>query len=279
MWERVKYKTTYRVEFDFKALIKECAESIQNQLVVSKTKFTYERATIEMSRGGVTATDSQKKTYTYDVRDYKIPDILSYLQNETNLKRQSIYDILVKSGRLEDFKNNPQKFIDEIKKIIKHKMRSFIVDGIKYQKLGDEHFYAQELFKSEELIGYFNKNMIEAKKSTYDHVVYDSEIESSLVQEFEQNSEVKVYAKLPSWFKIDTPLGSYNPDWAVLLEIDNQERLYFVLESKGEILEDMLRDVEKAKVNCGRAHFEALGDGTRYKVVNNYETFINKAAQ
>lgn len=279
LWERVKYKTTYRVEFDFKELIKECAESIRNQLVVGKTKFTYERATIKMSRGGVTATDSQKKTYIYDVRDYKIPDILSYLQNETNLKRQSIYDILVKSGCLEDFKNNPQKFIDEVKKIIKHKMRSFIVDGIKYQKLGDEHFYAQELFESEELIGYFNKNMIEAKKSTYNHVVYDSEIESSLAQEFEQNSEVKVYAKLPSWFKIDTPLGSYNPDWAVLLEMDGQERLYFVLESKGEVLEDMLRDVEKAKVNCGRAHFEALGDGTRYEVVNNYETFINKAAQ
>jgi type III restriction enzyme len=279
LWDRVKYKTTYHVEFDPEELINKCAESIQRNLIVGKTKFSYGRATTEISRGGVAITDRQESTHLYDVRDYEIPDILSYLQNETNLKRKSILEILVKSGRLEDFKNNPQKFIDEVKELIKREMRRFIVDGIKYQKIGGEHFYAQELFESEELIGYLNKNMIEAQKSTYDHVVYDSEIESGLAQAFERNEEVKVYAKLPGWFKIDTPLGSYNPDWAVLLEMDGQERLYFVVESKGTVFEDMLRDVEQAKIHCGREHFKALGEDSRYMVASNYETFIDQAGK
>lgn len=277
LWDRIKYKTVYNVDFDPDQLIEKCAESIQKSLIVGKTKFNYTRAKTEISKGGVNVTDSQVSTHLYDVRDYQIPDILSFLQNETNLKRQSILDILIKSGRLNDFKNNPQKFIDEVKEVIKREMRRFIVDGIKYHKIGDEHFYAQELFESEELIGYLNKNMIEADKSAYDHVVYDSDIESGLAQSFEKNDEVKVYAKLPSWFKIDTPLGSYNPDWAVLFELDGQEKLYFVVESKGTVFEDMLRDVEQAKIHCGHEHFKALGEDARYMVASNYDTFVDQA--
>ncbi|MEC8067112.1 MAG: DEAD/DEAH box helicase family protein [Pseudomonadota bacterium] len=277
LWDRIKYKTVYNVDFDPDQLIEKCAESIQKSLIVGKTKFNYTRAKTEISKSGVNVTDSQESTHLYDVRDYQIPDILSYLQNETNLKRQSILDILIKSGRLNDFKNNPQKFIDEVKEVIKREMRRFIVDGIKYHKIGDEHFYAQELFESEELIGYLNKNMIEAEKSAYDHVVYDSDIESGLAQSFEKNDEVKVYAKLPGWFKIDTPLGSYNPDWAVLFELDGQEKLYFVVESKGTVFEDMLRDVEQAKIHCGHEHFKAIGEEARYMVASNYETFVDQA--
>jgi len=277
LWEKIKYKTTYNVEFNPEELINKCAESIKRNLIVGKTKFTYGRATTEISRAGVSITERQESTHLYDVRDYEIPDILSYLQNETNLKRKSILEILLKSGRLEDFKNNPQKFIDEVKETIKREMRRFIVDGIRYEKIGNDHYYAQEMFESEELIGYLNKNMFEARKSAYDHVVYDSEVESGLAQAFENNQEVKVYAKLPAWFKIDTPIGSYNPDWAVLVEFDGRERLYFVVESKGTVFEDMLRDVEQAKIHCGREHFRALGEDSKYMVASNYETFLDQA--
>ena len=277
LWDRIKHKTIYNVNFDSDKLIEECAESIKTNLIISKTKFHYTRDKTEMTRGGINSKDRRKSTDLYDVRDYQLPDILGYLQDETNLKRQSILDILKNSGRLEDFKNNPQKFIDEVKKLIKHKMRHFIVDGIKYQKIGNEYVYAQELFENEELNGYLNKNMLKADKSVYDHVVYDSDIESDLAQEFEKNDEVKVYAKLPDWFEIDTPLGSYNPDWAVLFEIDGQEKLYFVVESKGTILEDMLRDVEKDKIKCGRAHFKALGEEAQYMVAKDYDTFFDQA--
>lgn len=279
LWDRIKYKTIYNVEFNPNKLIEKCATSIQNNLIVSKTKFNYTRAKTEISKAGVNITESKESTHIYDVRDYQIPDILSYLQNETNLKRRSILDILLKSGRLNDFKNNPQKFIDEVTRLIKREMQRFIIDGIKYYKIGDQHFYAQELFESEELIGYLNKNMIASDKSAYDHIIYDSDIESDLAQSFEKNEEIKVYAKLPKWFKIDTPLGSYTPDWAVLFEQDGQEKLYFVVESKGSIFEDMLRELEKAKIHCGREHFKALGVNTQYIVSDNYDTFINQATQ
>jgi Restriction endonuclease len=156
-------------------------------------------------------------------------------------------------------------------------MQGFIVDGIKYQKIGDQAFYAQELFESEELIGYLNKNMLEAEKSVYDHVIYDSEtVEAELAQAFEKNEQVKVYAKLPSWFKVDTPLGSYNPDWAVLFDIDGQERLYFVVESKETHIEELLRKEAQGKIKCGRAHFEALGADTNYVVASNMDTLMDQ---
>ena len=280
LWDKVKYKTTYNVDFDPDELVKKCAEKIRNTLVVGKTKFTYGRATTEITRGGVDITDRKESTHLYDVRDYQIPDILSYLQNETNLKRKSILDILILSERLEDFKNNPQKFIDEVKGIIKREMCRFVIDGIKYQKIGDDYFYSQELFENEELVGYLNKNMIEAERSVYDHVVYDSDTESQMAESFEMNDEVKVYAKLPAWFKIDTPLGSYNPDWAVLMEIDGEERLYFVVETKntntGAVVEDLLKGTEQDKIKCGREHFKALGEDAKYLVASDYETFLNQ---
>ena len=285
LWDRIKYKTTYNVKFKPVELIDKCAKSIQENLTVGKTRFNYTRVKTEQNIGGVHATDRTESIHLYDVHDDSpIPDILSYLQDETNLKRQSILDILIKSGRLDDFKKNPQKFIDEVKEIIKREMRGFIVNGIKYQKIGDGHYYAQKLFESEELIGYLNKNMIEANKSAYDHVVYDSNVESELAQSFERNNEVKVYAKLPGWFKIDTPLGSYNPDWAVLFEVDGQEKLYFVVETKGSNQPHDLRSKEKAKIRCGLEHFKALcKDGhytdVRYIIASTYDRFLDGALQ
>lgn len=186
-------------------------------------------------------------------------------------------EILLRSERLDDFKNNPQKFLDQAKSLIRSTMQGFIVDGIKYQKIGDHEFYAQELFQSEELIGYLNKNMLEAEKSVYDHVIYDSEtVEAELAQAFEKNEQVKVYAKLPGWFKVNTPLGSYNPDWAVLFDIDGQERLYFVVESKETHIEELLRKEAQGKIKCGRAHFEALGADTNYVVASNMDTLMDQ---
>ena len=218
LWERIKYQTTYRVNFDHNALVEACAKAIEKDLVAGKTKFEYAKGTVTTKRSGLEVKESKTQTYTYDAKDYKLPDIVSYLQNATNLTRRSIVSILTQCNRLHAFKNNPQKFIDEATNIIKLVMRRFIVDGIKYQKIGDEHFYCQELFQDKELKGYLGKNMLKSEKSVYDHVVYDSDVEHDFAEAFEKSEEVKVYAKLPDWFKIDTPLGTYNPDWAVLVE-------------------------------------------------------------
>jgi type III restriction enzyme len=276
LWEKIKYKTTFRIQFDVEELIEKCAITIQQDLIVGKTKFIYEKDKVKVVRGGLEGGEAQSIQYSYDVKDFVLPDVLSHLQKETNLTRKTLVAILIQCGKLQDFKNNPQKFMDEVTLIIKLQMRHFIVDGIKYQKIGESHFYAQELFEDKELSGYLDKNMLEAKKSVYDHVVYDSQVESKFAKEFEKNEAVKVYAKLPSWFKIETPLGNYNPDWAVLISQETEEKLYFVVETKGSLFTEMLRPVEEAKINCGIKHFAALGEGVNFTKADNFENFMNK---
>ncbi|GGF00813.1 type III restriction endonuclease subunit R [Kangiella profundi] len=273
LWERIKYKTTFRVDFNVDALVQKCADEIKANLQVGKARFIYRKAKAEIDRGGVHAEQVQETASVYDSRAFQLPDLITYLQNETNLTRRTIVRILSDSGRLESFKNNPQKFIEQVTAIIQKQMRLFIVKGIKYQKIGDEHYYSQELFDDNELFGYLHKNMLATQKSVFDHVVYDSDVELEFARSFEQSDDIKLYAKLPDWFKIDTPLGTYNPDWAVLIEVDGKDKLYFVVETKGSLFTDALRPMEKAKIDCGKAHFKALGNDVDFKVANDFNEF------
>lgn len=277
LWDRIKYKTTYNVNFDADKLVEECATKIANELTVGKIKYLYSKAKNKITKVGVEIDiDSiREKNLDLEIIDYKLPDIVTYLQNETNLTRKNIVDILIKSKKLESFKNNPQKFIDGAIKIIRKTMSSFIVEGIKYEKLGNEFYYAQECFEDKELYGYLSKNMIEnaANKSIYNYTVYDSDVEKGFARSFNENENVKLFAKLPSWFKINTPLGGYNPDWAVLIEKDNEERLYFIVESKGSLFSEDLRDTEQAKIDCGIKHFEAIAPEVSFVKSNGFAHF------
>jgi len=275
LWEKIKYKTTYRVDFDIEKLIDECAKRIENEATVGKIKYLYSKATNKITKVGVQIDeDSLKEQYIdSEIIDYKLPDIVTYLQNETKLMRKDIVDILIKSNKLQSFKNNPQKFIDKVIEIIKKTMSIFIVDGIKYQKIGDEFYYAQECFEEKELSGYLSTNLIKnsEKKSIYDYTIYDSDIEKSFAKKFNDSDNVKLFTKLPSWFKINTPLGGYNPDWAVLIEKDNEERLYFVVESKGSDLGLDIKNMEKAKIDCGKEHFKAISDDIEFVQSDTFE--------
>ncbi len=279
LWEKIKYKTTYRVDFDSELLIENCAKALRDQLRVSKARFQYRVGLLEKDRGGVHSELKKENIQTYDATDFPLPDILTILQDETQLTRKSIAKMLSDSGRLSSFTNNPQKFIEQAIDIIKSEMRKIVVDGIKYQKIGSDHYYAQELFESEELFGYLDKNMMEAKKSVFDHVVYDSDIERNFAKAFEDNEGVELYAKLPAWFKVDTPLGSYNPDWAVVYENNGDKKLYFVVETKGSLFSDALRATEKAKIDCGRKHFRALDSGVAYEVADGFDRFLDVAEE
>ncbi|MET4709045.1 hypothetical protein [Endozoicomonas lisbonensis] len=276
LWDRIKFKTSYRVDFNHHDLVEKCARAIEKDLVAGKTKFEYAKGKVAIKRSELEIEESKTQSYIYDAKDYKLPDIVSYLQNATNLTRRSIVSILTQCNRLDAFRNNPQKFIDEATAIIQQVMRQFIVDGIKYQKIGDEHYYCQELFQDKELKGYLGKNMLKSDKSVYDHVVYDSGVEHDFADAFEKSEEVKVYAKLPDWFKIDTPLGTYNPDWAVLVENNNEETLYFVVETKGSLLSGSLRPTEQAKIDCGREHFKALGENVGFAKADSFESFVDQ---
>lgn len=259
LWERIKYKTTYRVEFDNLKLINDCAEAIKNCPPITKTRAQFRKADIAIGKGGVIADETSSSGFTtIHESDIELPDIITDLQDKTQLTRKSIVKILIESKRLEDFKRNPQQFIDYCAESINRTKRLALVDGIRYTKVGKDHFYAQELFKQEELKGYL-KNTLETQKSTYTHVVYDSSgVEKSFAEDLEKNEKVKVYAKLPAWFKVPTPLGTYNPDWAVVVEDEGEEKLYFVVETKGSTWWDDLRHLEGAKIKCGEKHFDEV---------------------
>lgn len=274
LWDKIKYKTTFSVDFDTEELVKVCSAEITKNLRVDKAKLVYTKADIDIDKSGAIAEESDRYAFVVDDARYMLPDIITYLQNETHLTRKTIVRVLKESKRLEDFKNNPQKFMDEVILIIQRKMKHLIVDGIKYEKIGEDEFYAQELFEKEELFGCLSKNMLKSNKSVYEYVVYDSNPEAEFARRFENNGRVKVYAKLPGWFKIETPLGNYNPDWAVLVEKEGEEKLYFIIETKGNIIPEELRPREGGKIACGHKHFEALGGGVQFKEHDDFDKFI-----
>lgn len=260
LWDRIKHRTTYRVAFDNEKLVEDITTALQKAPVIIKPRLQWRKADIAIGKAGVEATQQKNgsSTVALDESDIVLPDILTDLQNKTQLTRRTITRILTGSGRLDDFKRNPQKFIELASETINRCKRMALVDGIKYQRLGDGDYYAQELFEQEELCGHLKNMLMNTSKSVYEHVVYDSNNERDFADALEKNDAVKVYAKLPLWFKVPTPLGSYIPDWALLLEQDGEERLYFVVETKGSLYIDELREKESAKIECGKAHFLAL---------------------
>ncbi|MDA8226713.1 MAG: DEAD/DEAH box helicase family protein [Desulfitobacterium hafniense] len=274
LWDKIKYKTTYSVDFDSDELIEKCCSEMQRNLSVESAKLIYSKALLDIEAGGVVVRENDRTAVYVSKHKENLPDIISFLQNETNLTRRTIVTILKRSDTLDLFKKNPQKYMDETAKIISAKMRLMIVDGIKYTKIGDEEFYVQEIFNNDELFGYISKNMVESKKSLYEYVICDSDNEAGFAQKFEQNKSVKLYAKLPNRFKISTPLGSYNPDWAVLIDKNGEEKLYFVLETKANIMSEALRPTESAKIQCGYKHFEALNNDVVFKEIDDFNTFI-----
>lgn len=276
LWERVKYKTVYQVDFDLDKLILDCIHEMKVNMLIAKPKFKTGFAQVTIERSGVGVTDIKETTQTYDAHYETLPDVLTYLQNKSQLTRKTLARILIESGRLNDLKKNPQKFVEKTLEIIQRKKMHALVDGIKYEKIGDHSFYAQERFLEEELKGYLEQNMMEVDKSVYSHIVYDSNTESAFAKGLEQNETVKLYTKLPSWFKIETPLGNYNPDWAVLIEQDGAERLYFVVETKGSLLSEDLRLSEADKIKCGIAHFEALNNDVQFIKAASIDDLIER---
>ncbi len=281
LWERIKYKTTYRVQFDNEDLLKVCAKALSEAPPIPRPRIQWNTAGMQIEESGVQGWLLEAGApVSLRSDDVELPDLLTELQNRTQLTRRSIARILSDSGRLPHFRDNPQKFIETAAEAINRRKRSSLVDGIKYRRLEGDPYYSQELFVREELIGHLNK-MVESKRSVYDYVICDSDNEAKFAEHLELSRVVKVYAKLPPWFQVPTPLGPYNPDWAVLIENDDHERLYFVAETKGTSFSDDLRERELGKVKCGKAHFDILAVGespAKYVVVPSVEKLMEHIA-
>ena len=213
---------------------------------------------VQVGRGAVTATAMSvaEEVAAYGVR--ALPDILAYLQNQTELTRSTLVRILKESGRLSDVFVNPQRFLDQVAAILKHELHRLLVDGIKYERLaghGADAEWEMLLFKNEELVNYLNA--LQVNKSVYEYVVYDSEVEREFAKKLDEREDIKLFVKLPNWFKVDTPVGEYNPDWAILKH--DGQALYLVRETKGTRDFLKLRTTEADKVRCGQRHFATLG--------------------
>lgn len=280
LWDRIKWRTTYHVEFDSETLIKKIVDKIDKELCVPTPKLMLSTAKLTINEASVSATEEVYTNRAVLHHSMPLPDIITYLQNETNLTRKSIVEVLTRSSKLNLFYRNPQAFMDGVAKIMRDVMQETIIDGIKYTKIGEDAYYAQELFEKEELTGYLESNLLASQKTPYDYVVYDSDNEKHFAQSFEKNPYIKLYAKLPDWFKIDTPLGSYNPDWAVVVDTDEGEkRLYLVVETKGDLSANKLRPTESAKIRCGEAHFAALGQQVTFEKSSDYRKLMKKVGE
>ena len=257
LWNRIKPRTTYRVEFETDALVAEAVKTIRTMAKVESPMVHVTAARVAVERAGVSAT-ATRVSEERAVYAGPLPDILAYLQNETELTRSTLVRVLKESGRLAELFVNPQRFMDQVAAILKHALHRLLVDGIKYERVpGDGADAAWEMmrFESEELVNYLTA--LEVRKSIYEYVVYDSQVEREFARRLDEREDIKLFVKLPAWFKVDTPVGTYNPDWAILKH--ETETLYLVRETKGTKDFLKLRNAEADKVNCGKRHFEALG--------------------
>lgn len=263
LWERIKPRTTYQVEFTTDDLVHRTVQALRKMPKVEAAKVSFTTAQLSVTNAGVEAQAVAAKTETVEYRG-SLPDILAYLQSETELTRSTLVRILKESGRLSEFFINPQRFMDSVAAILKSELHQLIVDGIKYERIPatePEFEWRQELFKNEELINYLTA--LQVNHSVYEYIVYDSQVEREFAQKLDGRDDIKLFVKLPRWFEIDTPIGRYNPDWAILKH--NEETLYLVRETKSTKDFLKLRTTEADKVRCGQKHFDAIG--TSFAVV------------
>ena len=280
LWNKIKQKTVYTINMDMDKFKKEAVEQIQNMPHIRPDKIDAQITNLDITKQGVKDVGSQVRelgaVYEFDTMTY--PDFIRRLQDSTDLLRKTIIEIVSKSGRLKEFYENPEEWIKQVSKILLSVKKENLTEGIKYEKVDD--YYEQDfIFNDEELYGYKDPKILDVSsdKNIYDHVIYDSEIEREFAIDAENDDDVLLYAKLPSRFKIDTPIGNYNPDWAVVLNTFEGEKLYFVAETKGTENINDLKGSEKKKILCGRKHFEVIDTGIKYEVVKELKTLKDRS--
>lgn len=256
LWSRIKHKTRYAVEYRTSELIERASKSLAGREKIVPAKISIQKSGVNYSENGVdtkllTVRESDAENY----QAIRIPDLLGYLQSKTELTRKTIAEILIRSGRLGEVQVNPQQFMEEAQQAIEAELRGLMVDGIKYEKINGQE-YEMLLFEEREIFG-SDLNKVLVENGIYEEVFVDSEVEREFAEAMSAREDIKMFIKLPGWFMIDTPLGTYNPDWAIVKQED--EKIYLVRETKSTKDQLKLRGSEWAKIQCGKAHFEMLG--------------------
>ena len=262
IWDRIKYQTSYKVEYNTSELIEKTKKAVEQMPTIKKALIKTTKTALQFDEFGIIADTKASYTISLDGA-FKIPDVLFYIQERTELTRSTILEILKSSGRLGDILINPQLFLDSAVVAIKDVLNELMIDGIKYEKIGAKE-YEMRLFEDYEIhINDLTFNVSNTDKTIYSNLVpLDSNVEYDFAKECESRDDIEFYFKLPFWFKIKTPIGNYNPDWALIKK--NENTVYFVAETKSEGQE--LKISEKRKIKCGHAHFKEF-DGVKYRQV------------
>ena len=274
LWGKIKQKIAYHVEIDTDELIENCVKDLAAMPHIPKARLIQQTATVDIQNAGVTYAETEFRTEDLENTYSSLPYILGIISEETLIKKATVAEIIKRSGRAQDFLTNPQSFMEQCLDIIKRNRHALAIDGIKYVKLDGKEYYAQEIFDSAELVANLDRNAVKVEHSVYDHIIYDSStIEKPFALALDHDPDVKMFFKIPDRFKIDTPIGTYNLDWAVLWEKNGEQKLYFIMETKGTTSLFDLRSLEKLKIQCGMAHFKALDNGLEMHVATDWNKF------
>lgn len=274
LWERISQRTRFRVTFDTNELVFEAGKAIAEMPPIHRSRITTEVYRLDTNKAGI-----EGEQISGGVREIsqspELPDLLAYLQNSTELTRHTLVEILKNSGRLKDFLENPQVFINQVTQCLQDVLHHVTVKGIEYEKVGGSVYEMHNIEQEAErgITRYLN-NLYEVQnqdKTLFDFVEYDSEVEREFAKACDNDDRIKFYCKLPASFKIDTPVGPYNPDWALVTE--GEEKLYLVRETKSTRNRKELRESEQDKISCGEKHFAAIG--VNYDVVTNLNEALN----
>ncbi len=287
LWKRINHKAAYTVDFSSDELIKKALDELNHKIDIPKLTYTVKKAT--QTGGGTFAAgvhESHKVDEHYTDTGVKY-DLIGKVAEGTVLTRKTVRDILagMQKFRFDQFKNNPEKFIAEVIRIINEQKATMIVEHIQYHILEDT--YSSDIFTKNQMILPAHMTPIRddgkpLQKHIYDFLTADSTVERNLAKELDNSAEVVVYAKLPGGFTIPTPVGSYNPDWAIAFKEGSVKHVYFVAETKGTLSDMHLKKIEKAKIDCAEKFFLSLGaKDTQYHVtyrqVATYTDLMNMA--
>ena len=285
LWNKINKKSAYVVDFDTDELIQKAIVALDSKLRVSKIYFKVETGVMEEIESketlasGTAFFKSESDSYAATVAassNVKY-DLVGKLVDETGLTRKAVIAILkgIQPNVFNQFKDNPEEFIMKASELINDEKATVVIEHITYNVLDER--YDTDIFTEPSIKGKLGVNAMKTNKHLYDHIIYDSSNEQTFAKELDTSNDVAVYVKLPKGFYISTPVGHYNPDWAIAFHEGNMKHVYFVAETKGSMSSMQLRLIEESKIHCAREHFKAISsENIVYDVVDSYKSLMDK---
>ena len=285
LWNRINAKSVYVVDFDTDELVRKSVDALDQKLRVSKIYFKVETGAMEQMKSkaelesGTSFVKEESGTYgvTIHASNNVKYDLVGKLVDETGLTRKAAVAILkgIQPFVFNQFKDNPEEFIIKAASLINDEKAAAVIEHITYDVLDER--YGIDIFTEPTIKGKLGVNAMKATRHLYDHIVYDSTNERDFATNLDTNKDVAVYVKLPDGFYISTPVGRYNPDWAIAFYEGTVKHIYFVAETKGSMSSMQLRLIEQSKIHCAREHFKAISsDHVVYDVVDSYKSLMEK---